>query len=195
MHDETATGKLKPLTEGKGKMNDDPNQSVWVHNWTDAGYRERYVFHARENYQESKQLRLAAQAGHMDYGKWLIASMLAVHGGTIYAISNLRDHVDPTIAGALISAAALNVAGIASIMVAGFMAWLNFQCAEMTYFRRTNPAKLYRTDIKEEPQRLDPVSATLYGAAVSGIVSWLLFIGSAAEVFRALRSVVGNPPV
>jgi hypothetical protein len=172
-------------------MNDDPNRSVWVHDWTDAAHRERYTFHAREIYESNKRLRMAAQAGHVDYGKWLIASMLAIHSGSIYAISNLRDHIGAKGAGDLVSAATLNVAGIAFIMVAGFLAWLNFQFAEKVYAKWSNPAILYRTGRANEELRFDPITPTLYGAAAGGILSWLFFIGSAVDVVQALRAVAG----
>jgi hypothetical protein len=127
----------------------------------------------------------------MDYGKWLIASMLAIHGGSIYAISNLRDHIDAKAAGDLVSAATLNIAGIVSIMLAGFLAWLNFQFAEHLYARWSDPASLYRTDATNPELRFDPITPTLYRAAAAGVLSWVLFIGSAVDVVKALRAVVG----
>lgn len=168
----------------------DPNFSPMVHDWTDEKQRERYIFHARENYEQSKQLRLAAQHGHMEYGKWLVASMLAIHGGAIFAISNLRQGLSVADdSSGLIDAAVWHAGGIVFVMFAGFLAWLNFQFAEQEYFRRSNPAKVYRTDIKDHESRFDPITATVFGAAVFGLLSGWCFVAGLSEIFRALRAI------
>lgn len=164
--------------------------SPFVDDHPDENFRRRYTFHARENYEQNKEMRFSAQRGHLEYGKWLIASMLAIHGGAIYAISSIRTSLPLSVSHNLVNAAVCHVFGICLIMVSAFMAWLNFQCAEVSYFKLSNPAMVYRTDtIHDEDERRDPVTATLFAAAISGILSWLAFIMGAAEVFRALRSI------
>lgn len=155
----------------------------------DPRARERAFLHAREVYVEIKENRQAAMQGHIGYGKWLIGSLLALHAGSIYVLMNLRTVLDPGEHGALVSAASLNVFGIASIIVAGFCAWLNFQIAEQRYIAWLNPAMLYRSDHwPTDPEtKYDPISATLYLAAAAGFLSWLSLIMAAAEIFAAMR--------
>ncbi len=82
---------------------------TFVDGWSDEAERQRYVSHAREVYEDIKTLRAAAYQGHVDYGKWLIASLLAVHGGAIYAINAVRSAVRPDQLLGLIDAAAWNL--------------------------------------------------------------------------------------
>lgn len=129
--------------------------------------------------------RKSAFQGHIDYGKWLIASMLAIHGGSIYTLMNLRTLVLETQKPALIWAAMSSVAGIALIMVAGFFAWLNFQLASDKIGQWIDPRMLY--DEESWPQAdaptLDPIMVTLYLAGATGVASWLCFIGAASITF------------
>jgi len=166
----------------------DPLQSVFVDGWSDEATRQRYVSHAKESYENFKALRAAAYQGHVDYGKWLIASLLAVHGGAIYAINAVRPAVRPDQLLGLIEAAAWNLAGVVFILIAGFAAWLNFQCAQNIYDRWSDPAMLYRTDKwPKDVDRFDPVNATLYLAAGFGLLSALSFVNSAVGVIHTLK--------
>ena len=55
--------------------------SPFYHTWKDRAEAERFQVHARELFEQYKAYQLASRAGHVEYGKWLIASLLAVHGG------------------------------------------------------------------------------------------------------------------
>lgn len=169
-------------------MNDKP--SPFYDNLTDPRARDRAFLHAREVYAGIKDDRRAAMQGHIGYGKWLIGSLLTLHAGTIYVLMNLRATIDPSDNAALVTAASLNVFGIASIIVAGFCAWLNFQISEQRFIRWQNPAMLYRRDHwPTDPEtKYDPINATLYLAAAAGVMSWLTLIMAAAEIFAALRN-------
>ncbi len=112
----------------------------------DANQREREKLHAREFYDRVERLRAEAYSGHVGYGKWLIASLLAVHGGAVFAISGLRDSVRPDQLPGLIDGAAWNLTGIFLTLLSGFGAWLNFQFAHSTYEDWVDPAVLYRRD-------------------------------------------------
>lgn len=131
---------------------------------------------------------MSAQRAHLEYGKWIVASLLAIHGGSLYALSSLRHDMPAGFdASGLVTAGVLFVTGIGFVMLTALMGWLNFQCAEVTYYRFANPAMVYRTDVKFPEQRRDPVAATLYGAAAAGIISQMCFIMGAAEIFKTLR--------
>lgn len=169
----------------------DPDKSPWIDHWTNDKRRERYEFHARENYQLNRALQVAARQGHMEYGKWLIASVLAIHGGSLYSISSLRtDFKGQPGAVYLLNAACWNVSGIVLIIFTAFLAWLNFQFAEQIHFKRANPAKVYKTDEEDPVGRFlrGSIYGTLWGAALLGIASIGFFILSVINVFWALSS-------
>lgn len=169
-------------------MNEKP--SPFYEDLPDPRARDRAFLHAREVYVGIKEDRQAAMQGHIGYGKWLIGSLLALHAGSIYVLMNLRPHLDPSEHSALVTAASLNVFGIASIILAGFCAWLNFQITEQRFLKWQNPAMLYRGDHwpTYSDTKYDPINATLYLAAASGIMSWVSLIMAAAEMFAAMRS-------
>ncbi|SDP89225.1 hypothetical protein [Phyllobacterium sp. OV277] len=171
-------------------MNNDPNKSPFVSEWTNAIDRERYVFHAREIYESNRYMERASLQAHLDYAKWILASLLAVHGGSIYALSTLRDKFieRPDALEFLASAAAMNVAGIVcTILTAGF-AWLNFQALEISYSQKANPAVVYRTDRFDPPiSKTNPVMATYYLAIFFAVLSLYCFIASACDTFKAIH--------
>lgn len=168
-------------------MTDKPT-SPFISDWTPEE-RERYQFRAREYYKLFNEMRLEAQRNHVEYGKWLIATMVAIHGGAIYAINavnNARPQLEETAQSLLLHAAGWHVVGIVCIMFAGFMAWLNFQCAEALYDDWANPEMTYRSDRWPKAPKRDPITATLFLAAAFGMLSAWAFIAGAVNAFRAL---------
>ncbi|CDX22153.1 conserved membrane hypothetical protein [Mesorhizobium plurifarium] len=168
-------------------MTDDPK--FFISNWPEPD-RLRYERHAQEIFRQMGELRAASQRNHVDYGRWLIASLLAVHGGSIYAISGLWNgthKLPPDAMPDLMAGVGWNLFGIGFILVAAFLAWLNFQFAERLYDRWSDPAILYRTDRwPAGNQRTDPVTATLYLSAMFGLMSFGSFIAGGMAVYRAL---------
>lgn len=163
-------------------------KSPFFHAWEDRDEAARFQLHARELYEQYKAYQTASRAGHIEYGKWLIASLLAVHGGAIYAISTLRTSVTRAQIDGLITGAAWNLGGIFLILLAGFCAWLNFQAAEAVYDRWTDPSMLYRSDrFPQQDQKTDPISATLFLAACFGLMSAFAFLASATTIVQTLR--------
>lgn len=67
----------------------EPNLSPFYQDWEDKEAAARIQLYARELFDQYRFLQISSRAGHLEYGKWLIASLLAVHGGAIYAISGL----------------------------------------------------------------------------------------------------------
>ncbi|WP_430251270.1 hypothetical protein [Neorhizobium sp. DAR64860/K0K1] len=165
------------------------SKSPFYHAWEDKDEAERFRLHSREIYDHYKAYQAASWSGHVEYGKWLIASLLAVHGGAIYAISTLKDSVRPAQINGLIDAAAWNLGGVFMTLVAGFAAWLNFQAAEATYNRWSDPAMLYRSDSfpSDDDRKTDPITATLFFAAAAGLMSAFAFLTSATTVIQTLR--------
>jgi hypothetical protein len=170
---------------------DNPNKSIWVHEWTDERYRDQYVFHVREQYEKYKSYRDAAYQGHVGYAKWLLASLLAVHGGAIYAISGLRGSVRPDQIDGLVTGAGWNLLGVVLTLVTGFCAWLNFQGGWSLYDDWADPEMIYRTDKhpaeKNGPKKTDFLAATLYAGAGLGLSSAFCFGASAVTIISTLR--------
>lgn len=166
------------------------DESVLVELWSDPKRRERYQYVARETYESIRRYQDFARQGHVEYGKWLIASLLAVHGGSIYALNSLRTAVRPDQIPGLITSASWHLGGIFLILLSGFFAWLNFQFAEIQFANWAKPLMIFKTD--EWPQavkrRTNPVGAALYAASACGVVSGLCFLFSAVDVISVLRS-------
>lgn len=165
-------------------MNEDPDHSVFVENWTDPKRRERYQYYAREKYEFYKSAREMAFKANIEYGKWLLASGLAVHGGAIYAINSLKDPSNVDLTLKLIEAAKWNIAGIVFVLLAGFATWLNFQAAAHTYDDWANPLMVYKTDeFPTNDRKTDPIAATFWLAIATGILALWSFVASALQVF------------
>lgn len=169
---------------------DEANQSVHVELWTDIARRERYQHYAKERYEFYKSAREMAYKANIDYGKWLLASGVAIHGGAIYAINSLKDPTRPQLLASLLSAAKWNCAGIVFIMLAGLFTWLNFQYAASLYHKWANPLMVYRTDQfpDDNAERWNWVGATRYFAIMFGTLSLWSLIASAVGVFSALQA-------
>lgn len=173
------------------------DDSLFVEDWSDPARRERYQYWAREQYEFYKAAREWAFKANVDYGKWLVASGLLVHGAGLYALNALRDASDqPYIHLALIEGAKWHVAGIVFVLIAGLMAWFNFQAAASIYDDWANPLMVYKTDEipKQLPER-DAVGATRLASILFGALAFWALIASAATVLPALeKSVATNPP-
>ncbi|SCX00745.1 hypothetical protein DSM25558_0171 [Agrobacterium sp. DSM 25558] len=162
--------------------------SPFYDEWKNQAEAERYRISAREYLEHCKTYQAASRAGHMDYGKWLIASLLAVHGGSIYAISSIRNSVGAKQIPGLIDAAAFNLGGIFMVLVAGFFAWLNLQAAESLYNKWNDSAVLYRSDMfQRDDGKTDLVTASIWGAAAFGLMSGFMFLASAVTVVNTLK--------
>ena len=170
------------------------DSSQLVEHWSDPARRERYQFYAREKYEFYKAARLASFNANVDYGKWLLASGLAVHGGAIYAINSLKDPSDPKLIAGLLEAASWNVAGIIFVMSAGLMGWVNFQYAAHIYDQWANPLMVYRTDQfpTRENGKTDPVGATRLLAIAFGLLALWAIVASAANVFAVIGPKVAS---
>lgn len=80
-------------------------------------------------YQTQKELFFTTLGKQFDYGKWLLASLLAVHGGSLIAISEAGDAK-----GKLYHACGpLLIYGLAVTLVAGGLTWINFTAVANVY--------------------------------------------------------------
>jgi hypothetical protein len=187
-HDTVLAGIAGSIRE----MDSDPNKSIWVDEWTDEQYKARYLFHTKEMYEQYKLYRNLSFQNHVEYAKWLVASLLAVHGGSIYAISSIRESVGQDQLIFLVGGAAWNLAGIVFTLITGLCAWLNFQFAESLFEDWADAAMMYRTDrtprYKMDNRKTDPIGATHFAGAAFGVMSAYCFVVSAVTVVSALKS-------
>ncbi|HBF32091.1 MAG TPA: hypothetical protein DDW73_21110 [Rhizobium sp.] len=127
---------------------------------------------------------------NFEYGKWLLASGLAVHGGALFGLNSLRDALEHDKWPALADAAKWNVGGIVFVLIAGFLAWLNFQSAVHIYHRAANPMRIYRTDtFNEDDAKTDIMSFTRWLAIAAGFLALYSVLVSAVKVFRLLDTI------
>jgi hypothetical protein len=167
-----------------------PETTPWVHEWSDPATRERYIFHAKSEYENSKARAQYAQSAQLEYAKWILASFLAIHGGAIYSISSLRSSVPNIDQAALSSAAFLNVGGICFAIVTAIMAWFNFRAIDDLHSAWVNPATIYRSDVWPQAPKRNPIGATYFLAISFGAVSLYLFICSAVAVSQTLSAAL-----
>ncbi len=167
-------------------------QSDYYDEITDAKQRERLKIYNVEIYNYYLEQEKIAHTGHVDYAKWLFASLLAVHGGSIYALSSLRTAVPYNKGDFLIWAAAQNLLAVFLTLVAGLFAWLNLQLLEQYFGALANPTRLYKTSAL--PKASKWIDRTLYISAGFGIISGILFLTSAMTIILGLIELRPPPP-
>ncbi|QXC50939.1 hypothetical protein KHC17_10405 [Agrobacterium salinitolerans] len=176
------------VERGEGNETSEP---IFYDSLTDTKYRDRLKTHNEELYRYYLNQEEWAHNGHTGYAKWLFASLLAVHGGAIYALNALRTSVPAAKSDFLIYAAAQNLSAIFLTLVAGLFAWVNLQLAELYYKDMANPKMLYRHDAYPKPS--DWIDRTLYASAICGTIAGLLFATSSVTVIMGLFHVKPSP--
>ncbi|MBP2463409.1 MULTISPECIES: hypothetical protein [unclassified Rhizobium] len=176
--------------------NDEPvdretDEIVFYDHMTDLKYRDRLKLHNEELYRYYREQENQSHAGHMDYAKWLFASLLAVHGGAIYALNSLRTSIPQGKSDFLIYAAAQNLAAVFITLVAGLFAWMNLQLAEVLYRNYADPALVYRHIKLDED--VGWMNRTMYISAALGMIAGLLFATSSATVIWGLVAAQPKP--
>jgi hypothetical protein len=80
-------------------------------------------------YQTQKEMLFAAMGRQFEYGKWVLASLMTVHAGSLFAISQAG-----TAKVQLYRACGpLLIYGVATTLIAGGLAWANFSFAAIVY--------------------------------------------------------------
>lgn len=167
-----------------------PDHTPWSARWTDQHEREAFQRVSKEYFDHFKDMRKENLRGNVEYGRWLVATMVAVHGGALYALNVIRG-TSPTLSpdklAFLIEAASWHITGIVLIMIAGFMGWLNFGFAAALYDRWANPEMLNRLDRwPRNEDKTDPIAATYWLALCAGIGSGFSLVVGAIAVVKAI---------
>jgi len=130
----------------------------------------------------SKELFLATLSRQFEYGKWVLASLLAVHAGSLIAIAQAGDKRVALFQ----SCGSLLIYGPSCALVAGGFAWVNFTIASNVYGNRMVSLRK-----GEEPEdagwKVVAVPLTMYlsvGAALGSLVYFLVAAARAANVLK-----------
>jgi len=164
------------------------DQSPFISDWPVSEDRERAYLHAKELYDGYVRREAECRTHHVGYGKWIIGALLAVHGGSLYTISNLHTGSSSVEAAILYASAVWNVLGIVFAILAALMAWVNFQLLEATFSEWARPEMLYRTDKwpRGDSRFKHRIAGTYYLATSFALLSLYCFGASASELFSSL---------
>lgn len=116
-----------------------------------------------------------------DYGKWVLASLLAVHAGSIVAITQAGEATQRLFK----ACGPWLIYGIGLTLVAGGFAWRNFTVATACYSR---VHRLLREgkDIEHPTVARFAVNLTLYGTPLVAIASLIFFFIAAWKALAVL---------
>lgn len=126
-----------------------------------------------------EEMRRNAFQAQIDYGKWLIASLLLVHGGSIFAIAQLgKDGVQ-----LFLASGPWFVAGIMFALLAGMFTWFNFNFAINAYnqgwvavVNRSDPRPAIEPFIKKARRTMQlAIAFALLSASMIVIGAWQIF--------------------
>lgn len=81
-----------------------------------------------------KEIYFATAERQFSYGKWLLASLLTVHAGSLLAISQAGEKT----AKLYQACGPLLIYGVASTLICGGLAWINFSVAANVYVKAMN---------------------------------------------------------
>lgn len=144
---------------------------------------EEYRFIAKEHYQKLLSQRDKSVQSHIEYGKWLIATLIVIHGGALVAISQVGDNAVEIYS----KSGAFFLIGVMSAMAAGFFAWVNFQLADVILSEQADAAMIIDHKYWNPDHKLEPwMTRTLYLSAFFGIFSWLLIGIGAFSVYQTM---------
>ncbi|NML73089.1 hypothetical protein HHL25_03010 [Rhizobium sp. S-51] len=142
---------------------------------------ERSGISLEARYATAKEMYFAVAERQYAYGKWLLASLLTVHAGSLLAISQAGDAAKRLYQ----ACGPLLIYGVAITLIAGGLAWINFSVV----------ARAYATSMVELAKGRDPrptklqrllVGATFWITPLVATVSLVLFIAAAIKATAIL---------
>lgn len=166
----------------------DIGPSPFYEDISDERRKEESKLHAREAYEQYSRLRAEAFTGHLEYGKWMLGFLLAVHGSSLVANLALMTVMGAPYRPELVNGTAWTAAGICLALLAGLLALLNFQLRHEYYTRGLNPAVLYRSDQDPSEDGVWRINFTQYAALLAVLLSTVCFAVCSAHLIWALRT-------
>lgn len=139
-------------------------------------------------YNSLKEMQRATFDVAAQWGRWLLASLLLIHGGALFGLftflSDLASKPDA------LSQYQLTVwwfvSGLILTLTAGTMAWLNWSMHSENYGHIANPVMLWDPEVwTREPQYVRGLWWTHWIALVCGVASALCIIGGAYSTLNS----------
>lgn len=135
-----------------------------------------------EDYQTSKRHAFQLNA---DYGRWLIASLLLVHGAAVAFLAQ-NDRLSKSI---LPSVFWWHVTGLLLAFLCGFLVWANWSFQARVY-EAVNPGMIFED---EHWPKFDDgtnrwIGWTFWAGIAAGILSALCILGSALQAYCLMNT-------
>jgi uncharacterized membrane protein YjgN (DUF898 family) len=134
-------------------------------------------------YQAQKEILLGMLGRQFDYGKWVVASLVAIHGGSLLAIGQFGDSREKLVA----QCGALLFWGLAAAVIAGAVAWLNFTLSANFHWKALNTLRDGKVLVPDQFHYWG-MNGTMVFAAIAVLLSLGLFVTASIEAQHALRS-------
>lgn len=132
-------------------------------------------------YQAQKELLFIALEKQYEYGKWLLASLLAVPAGSLLAISQAGAARAPLYH----SCGPLLIYGVATTLIAGGLAWINFTIVANVYAGFLKDIREGREPTLKGGKRV-VARVTLWITPLAAIVSLVLFLIAAVRAANVI---------
>ncbi|RWL45319.1 MAG: hypothetical protein EOR60_15375 [Mesorhizobium sp.] len=132
-------------------------------------------------YQAQKELLLAVLERQFQYGKWVLSSLLTVQAGSLLAISQAGSAT----ARLYQACGPLLIYGVATTLVAGGLAYINFSFAANVYNDFLHDIRHGREPVRRRWKGL-VTDLTLYLTPLVAIGSLALFIAAAARAVSVI---------
>jgi hypothetical protein len=131
-----------------------------------------------------RDLFFEAFSNQAQYGRWILASLLAVHAGALLAITQSGDA-----AGALfVASGRYLLCGLSIALFCGGLAWINFTASMRFYSAAFGSYIQGRDDIKPSKAVRVVIAVTIYGTPLAAVCSLAMFM-LAAEAAIATISI------
>ncbi len=125
--------------------------------------------------------RAQSFTAQIDYGKWLISSLLLIHGSAIGGLAFKASGPAPP---PYLFAMIWFVAGIVLALGAGFAAWWNFSIGMQHYDKWANPNMLVNPTSWPAAPAFGGMEATRWASIACGLLSVACLVAGAVHILR-----------
>lgn len=131
-----------------------------------------------QQYQDSKRITFQLQG---DYGKWLIASLLLIHGAAVIFLA--QDNELST--GVLPQVFWWHIAGLMLALICGFTVWINWSL-HFSLYNSVDPRMIVSNDFWPtwDARTNGWIGRTHFIAIAVGILSALCIVGASIAAYR-----------
>lgn len=133
-------------------------------------------------YKEYKEMQRATFDASTQWGRWILASLLLIHGGALFGLFTFLSDLaaKPEALAQYQTTVWCFVAGLMSTLLAGFCTWVNWSLHTDDYNHQANMAMLWDPNAWLRPSvNARKINAYYYAAIVFGFISAGCIIGGA----------------